>query len=275
MWYKTSIPLCHLLGNQMIAYNQDQVLAYSIPLYIQIAEGLISQIESGELSPGDRLPAEREMSDRLGVNRMTLRRALRVLAAQGLVIRKHGVGTFIAGPKIERQMDVVFRFSRGMQTRGYTPGTRVISLEQVFVDAALARELAVPVSSGAFRLLRLRSVNQEAVLLEDYTIPAERFPGLDRFDLEQRSVYEVLESEYGVVIVRARQAFEPVVASEFEAELLGVRMGAPLMLEKRVSFDKQDRPVEYGKDRYRGDRFRFVTEAAAPYDFEIVQGGSK
>ena len=245
-------------------------LAYSIPLYIQIAEGLVGQVESGELAPGDRLPPERELSEKLGVNRMTLRRALRVLEAQGLVVRRHGVGTYIAEPKIDRRMDTVFRFTRGMQSRGYTPGARLISLEQTFMDAALARELALPLSSPAFHIRRLRTVNQEPVLLESYTLPAGRFPGLQRYDLEARSIYEIMESEYGVTIARARQSFEPVVASAFEAELLGVRPGAPLMLEKRTSFDQDDRPVEYGKDRYRGDRFRFVTEAV-PMD--IISNG--
>jgi GntR family transcriptional regulator len=157
-------------------------------------------------------------------------------------------------------MDAVFRFTHGMQNRGFTPGARIISFEQTFVDAAIARDLAVPVSSPAYRILRLRSINQEPVLLESYMIPARRFSGLDRHDLEKRSVYEVMESEYGVSIVRARQSFEPVVASSFEAELLGIRVGAPLMLEKRISYDAENRPVEYGRDRYRGDRFRFIAE---------------
>jgi GntR family transcriptional regulator len=245
-------------------------LSYSIPLYIQIAEGLVGQVESGELAPGDRLPSERELSEKLGVNRMTLRRSLRVLEAQGLVVRKHGVGTYIAEPKIDRRMDTVFRFTRGMQSRGYTPGTRLISLEHIFLDAATARELGLPISAPAFHIRRLRTVNQEPVLLESYTIPSIRFPGLDRHELEKRSIYEVMETEYGVTIARARQSFEPVVASAFEADLLGVRLGAPLMLEKRISFDPQGQPVEYGKDRYRGDRFRFVTEAA-PMD--IINNG--
>jgi GntR family transcriptional regulator len=239
---------------------------YSIPLYIQIAERMISQIETGELSPGDRLPAERELSENLGINRMTLRRALRVLESQGLVLRRHGVGTFVGKPKIDRPMDVLFRFTRGMQKRGLTPGAKVISLEQAPVSAAVGRDLAIPASSPVYRILRLRSINQESVMLESYTIPVGIFPALDRYDLEKRSIYEVMEVEYSVRIVRARQSFEPVVASAFEAELLGVWVGAPLMLEQRISFDKDNRPVEYGKDRYRGDRFRFITEAA-PFDF--------
>jgi GntR family transcriptional regulator len=256
----TTIPFDSIAKKRMIAQNPTREPAYSIPLYIQIADSLVDGIEAGELAPGDRLPPERELSEKLGVNRMTLRRALRVLEAQGLVLRKHGVGTYIAEPKIDRQMDAVFRFTRGMQNRGFTPGARIISLEETPVDAALARDLGVPVSSTAYSIVRLRSINQEPVLLESYRIPAQRFQGLDRHDLERRSIYEVMESEYGVSIVRARQSFEPVVASAFEADLLGVRTGAPLMLEKRISYDAENRPVEYGKDRYRGDRFRFITD---------------
>ena len=243
-----------------------QTAVFSIPLYIKLAEGLVSQIESGELSPGDRLPPERDLSEQLGVNRMTLRRALRVLESQGLVVRKHGVGTFISEPKIDRQMDVVFRFTRGMQRRGFTPGAKMISFECVAVDASVSRDLDVPAASQAYKILRLRSINQEPVMLESYIIPAGRFPEMDACDLESRSIYEVMDTEYGVSIARARQSFEPVVASPFEAELLQVWVGAPLMLEKRTSYDHEGRPVEYGRDRYRGDRFRFVTDAA-PFDF--------
>lgn len=249
----------------MYAQEIARPLAYSIPLYIQIAEGLIGQVETGELAPGDRLPAERDLSEQLGVNRMTLRRALRVLEAQGFIVRRHGVGTYIATPKIERRMDAVFRFTVGMQNRGFTPGAKLISLEEIMADAAHARELSIPVAATVYRMLRLRSVNGEPVLIEDYTLPASRFPGLAGHDLEGRSVYEVLESEYGVSIARARQSFEPVVASAFESGLLGVRTGAPLMLETRLSYDAAGRPIEYGKDRYRGDRFRFITEAQAPF----------
>lgn len=246
-------------------------LAYTIPLYIQIAESLIAQIESGELAPGDRMSPERDLSEKLGVNRMTLRRALRVLDAQGLIERRHGVGTYVTAPKIDRQMDVVFRFTHGVQTRGYTPGAQLISVEQVELDAAAARQLAVPTASLAYRIRRLRTVNQEPVLLEDYTIPWARFPGLERFDLERRSIYEVMESEYGSIIARARQSFEPVVASQFEADLLQVRPGAPLMLEKRLSYDQENQPVEYGQDRYRGDRFRFITDAV-PFELHSHTG---
>ena len=234
----------------------------SLPLYVQIADSLLDRIESGDLAPGDRLPPERELSDRLGVNRMTVRRALRTLEDHGLILRRQGDGTYVAEPKIERQAARLVSFTRGMQRRGLQPGARLVSLEERPIEASLAHGLRLAVAAPVFDILRLRLLNREPVMLERYLISSARYPGLDGFDLEARSVYEVLETEYGVTIRRARQSLEPVVAGEFEAALLGIRPGAPLMLERRTSFDSRDEPIEHGRDLYRGDRFRFVTDIA-------------
>nr|HID12237.1 GntR family transcriptional regulator [Anaerolineae bacterium] len=234
----------------------------AVPLYVQIAESLLDRIESGDLAPGDRLPSERSLSEMLSVNRMTLRRALRMLETRGLLIRRRGDGTYVAEPKIERQAAKLVPFTRGMQRRGYVPGVKVITFERRPVEASVARELSLPVSTPVYYIRRLRLINQEPVMLERVTIPVHRFPDLERYDLAERSIYEVMETEYGVSISRARQSLEPVIATEYEAELLGVKPGAPLMLERRLGFDQDDQPVEYGKDLYRGDRFRFVTEIA-------------
>ena len=190
-------------------------LIAALPRYVQIAESLLEQIESGQLKPGDRLPAERALSEMLGVNRMTVRRALRVLESRGLVVRLQGDGTYVAEPKIERQAARLTSFTIGMQRRGLQPGARIVSLEQRPVEASVGTLLQLPISAPVYSLLRLRSINQE-----------------------------------------------PVIATEFEAELLAIPSGSPLMLERRLSFDLEGRPVEHGTDLYRGDRFRFVTELA-------------
>lgn len=234
----------------------------SIPLYVQIAESLLDRIESGELRPGDRLPAERELSQMLEVNRMTVRRALQVLELQGLLMRRQGDGTYVTAPKIERQAGNLVPFTKGMQRRGYTPGAQVITFERRPAEPSVAKELQLPASTPVYTIRRLRLINQEPVMLERFTLPVRRVPGLERYDLASRSVYEVMETKYGISVTRARQSLEPVVAAEYEAELLQVNPGAPLMLEQRLSFDQDDQPIEYGNDLYRGDRFRFVTEIA-------------
>lgn len=239
----------------------DRLIA-AAPLYVQISESLLERIEAGQLAPGTRLPPERELSRMLGVNRLTLRRALRMLEQQGLLTRLQGKGTYVAEPKIEREAGRLVSFTRGMSRRGYSVGTRLVSLEQRPAETSLARELKLPTSAPVYFILRLKTLNTEPVLIERYTIPVRRFPGLDRFDLEARSIYDILQVEYGITIQRARQSLEPVAADEFDAALLGIAGGAPLMLERRLSFDQDGEPVEQGRDLYRGDRFRFVTEMA-------------
>ncbi len=241
---------------------QSKRFTIGAPLYVQIAENLLDRIESGELKPGQRLPPERELSETLQVNRMTLRNALHVLEMQGLLVRQQGAGTFVGEPKIERQASQLVPFTQGMRRRGYTPGAKVITLERRPVEASAARELKLRVSAPVYFVRRLRMLNREPVMLETFMLPVAGFPKLERFDLSKRSLYEIMQSQYGVSVARARQSLEPVIASEYEAALLKVERGAPLMLERRLAFDQKDRPVEYGRDLYRGDRFRFVTEIA-------------
>jgi len=233
-----------------------------VPLYLQIAESLLNEIESGALRPGARLPAERVLSEALGVNRMTLRAALTKLEGEGYLDRRQGLGTFVARPKIERHAGRLVPFSRAMTKYGYRPGAKVVTLERQPARAAIARQLRVPVSSPLYLVRRVRLVNREPVMLETFWMPVRRFPRFERFDITRRSVFEIMETEYGVKVRRARQSLEPTIATEFEARLLGVAPGAALMLEERLSLDARGRPIEYGKDLYRGDRFRFVTDDA-------------
>ncbi len=113
-----------------------------------------------------------------------------------------------------------------------------------------------------WRFHRLRSVNGEPLLVETFSLPAIMAPEMDKFDLSERSVYDVLETEYGVVVGHARLSLEAVAIGEFEAELLRVPIGSPAVLERHLAFDTSGRPVDYGYDVYRGDRVRFATDSA-------------
>jgi GntR family transcriptional regulator len=230
----------------------------SVPQYIQIADSLLDQIESGELAPGSRLPSERTLSELFDVNRLTLRRALSRLEANGLIIRKHGKGNYIAEPKIERQTRQLISFTNGIKRRGLAPGAKVINIEERPVEATIARQLKIPVLTQVIYILRLRMINKEPVMLEQFWVPANCFPGLENQDLGNRSVYEIMENEYGIKMTKAQRSLEPVIATKFEAEILGIDAGAPLMMERRLGFDQNSNCVEFSKDLYRGDRFRFI-----------------
>jgi GntR family transcriptional regulator len=241
-------------------------VATADPLYSQIAARLEEQIAAGKLAAGMRLPPERELSQALRVNRMTLRQALHELEIKGLLVRRRGAGNYVAEPIIERHAGRLTSFTSVMQRRGYKTGAKIIKFEKQPVDAAMAVKLQIRAASLVYHIHRLRLIDGEPVMLERYTIPVARFPGLDKHDLEHRSMYKVMEEEYGVAVVQARQSLEPVVADQYAAKLLCIKRGMPLMQERRISFDKNNRPVEAGCDLYRGDRFRFTTEMA-PIEF--------
>lgn len=222
----------------------------------------MARIASGELPPETKLPSERELSEQLDVSRMTVREAMRILDDKGLLLRRPGDGTYIARTKIERPAGKLVPFTRSMTSRGLNPRATLLQFEKRLAAVSIAQKLQIPVSSEVFYIRRLRSVNQEPMLIEQFTMPAARFPGLDAFDLEARSVYEIIETEYGVVPHHSHQSLEAVAATNLEADLLEIPVRAPLMLERRLAMDATNRPIEHGHDLFRGDRFSFVTDTA-------------
>ncbi|MFZ5809239.1 MAG: GntR family transcriptional regulator [Chloroflexota bacterium] len=246
---------------------QARPFSKSIPLYLQIAETFAGRIVNGELKPNDRLPAERELCKMLRVSRMTLRQALRELEGRGMIYRRQGDGTYVAEPKIERTASKLVAFTDAMRQKGYVPAAKIIVFETRFADESLARQLEIPFASPIYVYHRLRMVNMEPLMLEICYLPLSRFPGLEQFDMENRSVYEILRTEFGVSIDHSIQSLEAVLAGDYEAALLGIAVGSPLMLQRRLAYDRDNVPIETGEDYYRGDRFRFVTDSA-PFALE-------
>lgn len=234
------------------------------PLYEQALENLLERIEAGEFKPGDKLPSERELSDELGINRMTLRQALGLLEQQGLVERRVGAGTFVSEPKVEREADSLFQFTKHLSGRGFDTGARVVFAETRPARKGIAERLQMPEGSPVYYGRRLRLIAGVPMMLEKYYLPVVLYPGFERFDLAVRSLYDIIHADYGIRIAHAELVYEAVSASEYEAGLLGVADGAALMRETRVAYNDADQPVEVGIDLYRGDRFKFSARKALP-----------
>lgn len=232
----------------------------NIPIYLQIAENYKLRIESGELATGSKLPTEREISEQLGVNRLTIRQALGVLESQGLIIRKQGIGTYVAQPKIEHPTSQFFWFTRQMKMTGRTPGAELISFERETADKVASRELNIAFSAPVYHCLRLRLVNQSPFLIENFYLPADVFVGMDNFDLNTRSLYEIMLTEYGVKVSRLKFTLETFPANEYEAHYLEIAKDSPVFVERRVTEDQNGRIVEYAKDTYRGDQTVFTSD---------------
>ena len=236
----------------------------SQPMYLQISDSIARRIRSGELAVGVRLPPERQLCQELAVSRMTVRQALLTLQDQGLIECRPGVGNFVSKPRIELPVDVLVGFFDNIAHRGLEPGSRLLVLERQLAGRSVAQALHLGLGDSVYYLHRLRLANDVPMALEHSYFPVQCCPGLENHDLEKRSVYAVLAENYGIVLDYAEQSLQATVARPHESRLLEIATGTPLMLLERVTFDERGQRVEYAKDLYRGDSFRFVARSRPP-----------
>lgn len=234
--------------------------AVGVPLYHQIKEELLDEIKGGRLRPGQRVETEQALMARHGVSRATVRQALGQLIAQGYLEVRRGLGTYVAGPKIEQGLLGFYSFSREVERMGMRPGTRLLGLAVEPVPDAVAAALELAPGTPVTALRRLRLADDEPLIVETSYLPAERFPRLPEHDFDHQRLYDILTVDYGARPVRAREVFEPVLLSSEEAEVLGKRPGDPGLLIERTAFDADGRPVEFCRSVVRGDRCRYFVE---------------
>jgi GntR family transcriptional regulator len=239
-----------------------------VPLYYQLAEQLRELIRAGELRPGDQVPSERDLSDRYAISRMTVRQALGYLIREGTLVAEHGRGTFVAEPKLMYDVLQLLGFTEAIVQRGGTPVSQVLEQRIVTPPASIAQGLRLASKAPVHKIVRLRLSNSMPLLLETSYLSAERCPDLEQHNLANRSLYEVLEQEYGILLKRARQTLEATAANVYESQLFNIPAGTPMILLEGITSDYNERPIEYFKAVYRGDRFKLV------FDSERLAAGS-
>jgi GntR family transcriptional regulator len=231
-----------------------------IPLHHQVFRDLKSALDANEWRPGDRMPTERGLAERYGCSLITVRHALGELVREGRIERTRGRGTFVLQPRIDRDIAGAMSFSEEMQRRGLDPATRVVTARIEPAGDAIAGSLGIGADAPVIYLERVRLGSGEPLLLEQARLPAERFPGLLAFDLERRSLYDILSERYSTRIVRAREAVEPVVLKRREAELLDLPTRSLALQIDGVAFAADGSAVEAARSFVRGDRTRYYLE---------------
>jgi len=218
-----------------------------LPLYAQVRGAIEARLAAGEWRPGDRIPGESELCREYGVSRPVVRQALQELAAEGAILRRKGLGTFVAEPKVVSRSLVhsLVGFYQDMERRGLSIETRVLeqSLQPAGdkVGARLGLQLLTPV----IKMTRLRSVGGHPVVLVSSYLPYALCPSLIQADLRSQSLYAFLEQEYGLRIAAGRREIQAVLAGEEEARQLQVDRGSPLLRLESVSYLEDGRPMEY------------------------------
>jgi GntR family transcriptional regulator len=237
----------------------------TIPLHARVAERLAEAIAAGDFDSGERIPPERELASRLGVSRMTLRQSLGELERRGLVVRRVGRsgGTFVAEPKLERDLTVFSGLSDELRRQGRVAGARVLAASVVEAGPAAAAALGLEAGQLVYEIERVRLADGEPVALEHTIFPSARFPGLLDEELDG-ALYDLLRERYGVAAQRAVERLEPTLAGPAVALKLGIEQGAPLMLVERVAYAADGVPIEFSHDLFRGDRTRVVVWISKP-----------
>ncbi len=230
-----------------------------LPRYYQLKEILRERIRSGEWKPGSLIPSERELSEKYGISRMTARQAITDLVNEGIFYREQGKGTFVSNRKITQQLIHLTGFTEDIRARGQLPSTKVLSAEMSPADEATAEKLRIEPGTLIFRLQRLRLADDEPLAIEVSQI---HFKGCERLleeDLEHNSLYRVLESRFGIMLMEADQELEAGLVENDEAQLLSISPGSPVLFTRRTTYTERNQPIEYAKSMYCGHKYTFYT----------------
>lgn len=230
-----------------------------LPRYYQLKEILREQVRAGEWKPGDLIPSERELSEKYGISRMTARQAITDLVNEGLFYREQGKGTFVSQRKITQQLLHLTGFTEDIRARGQRPGTRVLSATMTPADETTAEKLRIAPGTPVFRLQRLRLADDEPLAIE---ISQLHFKGCERLleeDLEQQSLYRVLETKFAIPLMEADQELEAGLAGTEVSQVLNISPGSPVLFTRRTTYTERNAPIEYATAVYCGDKYTFYT----------------
>lgn len=235
------------------------------PQYRRIEQALRERITT--LRPGDRLPSDAELTIEFGVSRMTARNAMQRLAEDGLIERQPGRGSFVAEPPAHRRANRLMTFTREMLRRGLTPSSRLLARSIGPSTTAEAASLGITPRQPVIHLRRLRCADNQPIAIESTTLIGACADAVMTVDLVRGSLHEAL-TRAGFALRRGTGTISAAAATGEDARLLSIRVGDPLLVERRVISDVHGRPIEATESRYPADRYalvvRFDVEAPDP-----------
>jgi len=229
------------------------------PLYQQIKSLLVQGLQAGEWQPGQAIPSEMELAARFKVSQGTVRKAIDEMAAENVLVRRQGKGTFVA---THAEQSTQYRFLRLVPDSGTRAPLqrRLLDCRRQRASADVARALDMRAGEAAVQVRRLLLAPDESpaggeprpVVLDDLWLPGPLFKGLtlERMESWRGPLYRLFEAEFAVHMVRAEEKVRAVAASADEATLLGVAAGAPLLSVERLSYTYGDKPVELRRGLY-------------------------
>ena len=230
------------------------------PLYLQIEDLIIEQVESGEISPGDTIPSEAELQKKYNVSRTTIRQAMANLAKDGIIIKKQGKGTFVSKvQKTEPNLSNLCSFSEEIMKDGGKPGSKVLELGIIGAPKHIADIFKIKKGNPVIIYERLRSIDDALVGLHTVYLNQNVLPFFDLNKLNQDniSLYQFLEKDLKIHIYVADETLKAISADENIAKILNIPIGTPIMLLKRTTYTLGGQPFEYAKIIVKGEEFQY------------------
>ena len=231
------------------------------PLYRQIKDLIMQGLASGEWRPGEAIPSEAELAIRFNVSQGTVRKAIDEMAAENLVVRKQGKGTYVASHNDPRAF---FRFLRVVPNEGGVSVPLSVPLECWRAKAGLEAARILDIATGAPITIvrRVLKFNGKPVVLDEIYLPGEIFQGLSLEVLQeyQGSLYSLFETRFGVRMIRAEERIRAIAADRATAEQLAVDEGSPLLSVERVTYTYGDKPVEWRRGLYATAEHYYLNE---------------
>ena len=231
------------------------------PLYQQIKALILQSLQQGEWKPGEAIPSEMDLAARFRVSQGTVRKAIDELAAENLVMRRQGKGTFVA---THAEHHVQYRFLRLLSDTGDAseegPAERhILECRRVRCSADVARLLGLRAGDPVVQVRRTLSFGGTPTILEDIWLPGQAFKGLSAEQMASYPgpTYAMLELEFGVRMVRAEEKLRAVLPDGEQAQLLQVTPGTPLLSVERLAYTYNDVPMELRRGLYRTDTHHY------------------
>jgi len=245
------------LKNMVIANPIDREKPQK--LYVQLYSILKTKIESGELPVGTQIPTEDELCKLYEVSKATVKLAVLELARQGYVKRQQGKGTFVCKRVISEGLTMHTSFKELMLDAGLDFSTQVLAKTVMMPTDDLDVKLNITADTHVFYIKRLRSVNGEAVLLQEAYIPCQACPDLLEEDMVNNSLFDILEKKHSIKITKIQDYIELGYLTDEDARLLGLSGGAPALVMEQQCYSGESQ-IMYIRSIKRPDRFRFFIE---------------
>lgn len=226
------------------------------PLHARLRERLRADILEGRLKPHDQLPSESQLVRRHEVSRITVRQALAALLAEGLIVKLHGKGSFVAPPRVSQRLTRLEGLSEALGGNGREVATRVLGFDDVAAPDAVAAQLGLDAGSAVSELLTLRYADREPLSLNRSWLPAEIGARVRKADIARRDLVSIFETDLGIGVGRAEVRISAAAASRLERRHLGLAEHAPVLkVERVVHAAAGDRPLQVEASAYRADSF--------------------